>query len=134
MYTTELFSIAENKLYGYAHDSTLVAVVPSPAERVAVTESRNHDLYWVIVWCDPWQMQLNAGKTKTMIVSRSCIVQVSRSSTVNPIHSGWICAEGMDLVILGVTFDAKMTYEKHLPSVSSTAGKRIGIMRTSCIS
>ena len=44
LYTAELFSIVENKLYGYADDSTLVAVVPSPAERVAVTESRNHDL------------------------------------------------------------------------------------------
>ena len=29
LYTAELFSIVENKLYGYADDSTLVAVVPS---------------------------------------------------------------------------------------------------------
>ena len=36
--TAELFSIVENKLYGYADDSTLVAVVPSPGERVAVSE------------------------------------------------------------------------------------------------
>ena len=33
-YTAELFSIVENKLYGYADDSTLVAVVLSPGERV----------------------------------------------------------------------------------------------------
>ena len=39
LYTAELFSIVENKLYGYAGDSTLVAVVPSPGERVAVSES-----------------------------------------------------------------------------------------------
>ena len=31
LYTSELFSILENKLIGYADDSTLVAVVPSPA-------------------------------------------------------------------------------------------------------
>ena len=36
LYTAELFSIVENKLYGYADGSTLVAVVPSPGERVAV--------------------------------------------------------------------------------------------------
>ena len=30
LYTVELFSILINKLYGYADDSTLVAVVPSP--------------------------------------------------------------------------------------------------------
>ena len=39
LYIAELFSIVENKLNGYADDSTLVAVVPSPTQRVAVTES-----------------------------------------------------------------------------------------------
>ena len=40
LYTAELFSIVENMFYGYADDSILVAVVPSPGERVAVSESR----------------------------------------------------------------------------------------------
>ena len=52
LYTAELFSIMENKFYGYADDSTLVAVVPSPGERVAVSESMNRDLNRVSVWCD----------------------------------------------------------------------------------
>ena len=30
LYTSEFFSILENKLIGYADDSTLIAVVPSP--------------------------------------------------------------------------------------------------------
>ena len=37
LYTAELFSVVENRLYGYTDDSTLVAVVPSPSERVAVS-------------------------------------------------------------------------------------------------
>ena len=41
----------ENKLYGYADDSTLVAVVP-PRERVAVSESMNRDINKVSVWCN----------------------------------------------------------------------------------
>ena len=49
LYTAELFSIVENKLYGYANDSTLVAVVPSSGERVAVSESMNRDLNRVSV-------------------------------------------------------------------------------------
>ena len=36
LYTTDLFSILKNKLIGYADDSTLMAVVPSPGVRVAV--------------------------------------------------------------------------------------------------
>ena len=44
VYTAKLFFIVENKLYGYADDSTLVGVVPCPGERVAVSESMNRDL------------------------------------------------------------------------------------------
>ena len=39
LYTSELFSILENKLIGYADDSTVMAVLPSPGVRVAVAES-----------------------------------------------------------------------------------------------
>ena len=63
LYTAELFSIVENKLCGYADDSTLVAVVPSPGERVAVSEFMNRDLNTVSVWCNLWGMKLNRSKT-----------------------------------------------------------------------
>ena len=71
LYTSELFSILENKLIGYTDDSTLMAVVPSPGIRVAVAEPLIHDLGRVSEWCDLWGMKLNVSKTKTMIVSRS---------------------------------------------------------------
>ena len=71
LYTSELFSILENKLIGYADDSTLMAVVPSPGVRVGVAESLIRDLGRVSEWCDLWGMKLNASNTKTMIVSRS---------------------------------------------------------------
>ena len=72
LYTSELFSILENELIGYADDSTLVAVVPYPDVRVAVAESLNRDLSSVSDLCNLWGMKLNSSKTKTMIVSRSC--------------------------------------------------------------
>ena len=71
LYTSELFSILENKLIGYADDSTLIAVVRSPGVRVTVAESLNHDLARVNAWCDLWGMKLNASKAKSIIVSRS---------------------------------------------------------------
>ena len=52
LYTSVIFSISENKLIGYADDSTLMAVVPSPGIRVAVAESLIHDLGRVSEWCD----------------------------------------------------------------------------------
>ena len=71
LYTSELFSILEKKLIGYADDSTLIVVVPSPSSRVAVAESLSSDLVKVSEWFDLWGMKLNASKTKTLIDSRS---------------------------------------------------------------
>ena len=71
LYTSELFYILENKLIGYADNSALLAVVPYPGVRVAVAESLIRDLGRVSEWCDLWGMELNATKTKTMIVSWS---------------------------------------------------------------
>ena len=39
--------------------------------------------------------------------------------------------ESVDLDILEVTFDSKMTFEKHLRSVSKAASQRLGILRKS---
>ena len=44
LYTSELFSILYNKLIGYAGDSTLMAVMPSPGIRVTIAESQIRDL------------------------------------------------------------------------------------------
>ena len=100
LYTSELFSILKNKLIGYADDSTLMAVVPSPSVRVAVAESMIRDIGRVSEWCDLWGMKLNASKIKTMIAWRS--------STMHPQSllltiGRTVLKESDDLVILGVT-------------------------------
>ena len=44
---------------------------------------------------------------------------------------GTLLKESDNLVILGVTFDLKMTFEKHLRSVSRAASQRLGILKKS---
>ena len=111
--TPLFFSIIENKLIGYADDSTLIAVVPSPGVGVTVAESLRHDVE-VSEWCGLLVMKLNASKTKTMIVSRSRTMHPqSPSLTI----VGTVLKKSDDLVILGMTFDFKITFEKHLRSV-----------------
>ena len=68
LYTSDIFFSLENKLIGYADDSTLTAVLSSPGVRVTVAESLIRDLVRVSEWCDLWGMKLNPSKTKTMIV------------------------------------------------------------------
>ena len=92
-----------------------MAAVPSPTVRVTVSESQIRDLGRVSEWCDLWGMKLNASKIKTMIVSRLRIMHPQ----LPPLIIGrTVLKESDDLVILGVTFDFKMTFEKHLRSVS----------------
>ena len=126
LHSSELFYILENKLIGYADDSTLMAALPSPGVRVAVAESLIRDLGRVSEWCDLWGMKFNASKAKTMIVSRSRRMHPqSPPSTIG----GTVLTESDDLVILGVTFDSKMSFEKHLRSVSKAASQRLCILR-----
>ena len=42
--------------------------------------------------------------------------------------AGTVLKDSNDLVILGVTFDSKMTFENHLRSVSRAASQRLGIL------
>ena len=105
-----------------------MAVAISPGVRVAVAESMVRDLGRVSEWCNLWGMKLNASKTKTMIVSRSRTMHLqSPRLTIG----GTVLKKSNDLVILGVTFDSKMTFEKHLRSVSRAASQRLGILRKS---
>ena len=75
-------------------------------------------------------MKLNERKTKTIIVFRSCTMH----SQLPPLSiGGTVLKESDDLVILGVTFDFKMIFEKHLCSVSRAASQRLGILRKSSL-
>ena len=96
LYTSEIFSILENKLIGYADDSTLMAVVPSPGVRVAVAESLIRDFGWVSKWCDLWGMKLNASKTKTHSLKVSHMHHQPLLLTIG----GTVQKESDDLVIL----------------------------------
>ena len=65
-------------------------------------------------------MKFNASKTKTMIVSRSRTMHPqSPPLTID----GTVLKESDDLIILGVTFDSKMTFEKHLRPDSRAASQ-----------
>ena len=128
LYTSKLFSILENKHIGYADDSTLIAVAPSPGVGVTIAESLIRVLGRVSEWCDIGIMKLNASKTKTMIVSMSHTMHLqSPPLTIG----GTVLKESGDLVILGVTFDSKMTFEKHLRLVSRATSQRLGILKKS---
>ena len=94
--------------------------MPSPGLRVGTTgllrvglraESLRRDLVKVNEWCDLWGMKLNTSRTKTMIVSMSRTMH-PQSPTLT--IGGTVLKESDDLVILGVTFNSKMTLGRRI--------------------
>ena len=87
LFTSEFFSILEHKLIGYADDSTLIAVVPSPGVRVTVAESLIRDLGRDSEWCDLWGMRLNQDYDSLQVTHNA--------SPVTPTNYWKNCAEGV---------------------------------------
>ena len=122
LYTSEMFELVENRLYAYADDSTLLAVVRKPADKPAVAASLNRDLARIGVV----HMMLNQNTTKALVVSRS--------RTVNPPYGDLrlsgvsICASPI-LDILGEKFDSRLTFEDHVRVIVSRVSQRIGVLR-----
>ena len=78
LYTNEMFELNENRLFAYADDSTLLAVVCKPADRPAVAASLNTDFARIREWSNHWCMILDPNKIKALVISRS--------RTVSPPH------------------------------------------------
>ena len=108
-----------------------MAVLPSPVVRVTVAVP------------DPWPWQgsgvvwsLGNDQDWDSLQSFPKIGIVSRPRTMHPQSptvtiGGTVLNESYDLTILGVTFDSKMTFGKHLTLDSRAASQRLGILRKS---
>ena len=126
IYTSEMFELVQNRLYTYADDTTLLAVVRKPADRPAVAASINRDLAKIQEWCNYWCIIMNPNKTKALVVSRS--------RTVHPPHGDLVLSvvsisASPNLDILGVKLDSRLTFEDHVRGIVSSVSQRICILR-----
>ena len=118
-----MFELVENRLYAYADDSTLLAVVRNPADRPAVAASLNRDLARTEEWFNHLCMILIPNKTNALVVSRYM--------TVNP-HHGDLVLSGVSICaspkidIIGVKFDSRLSFGD---LVSGIVSQRIRILR-----
>ena len=69
------------------------------------------------------QFRLQITRLAALSEPQTCDLRNARPTHCLCGHSGY---KSDDLVILGVTFDSKMTFEKHLRSVSRAASHRLG--------
>ena len=125
LYTSEMFELVENKLFA-SDDSTLLAVVRKPADRPAVSAFFNRDLARIQNWCNHWCMTTGSWQTKALVVSRSRTVSPPHGDLVLP---GVFIRANLNLDILSVKFDRKLTPEAYVRGIVSRVSKTIGILR-----
>ena len=121
LYASEMFELVVNRLFEYADDSTLLAVVHKPADRPAVAASLNMDLARIQEWCKI----LNPNKTNSSVVRRSRL----NSPHGDFILSGVSIQDSPNLNILGVKVDSQLTFKDHVRGIVSHVSQRIGVLR-----
>ena len=119
----EVFELVENRLYAYADDSTLPAVVRKPSDRPAVAASLNRDLARIQQWCNHCYIILNPNKIKALVVSRSRTVN-SPMVTLSCLGFPFAIPRHSWLEV-----DNKLTFEDHVCAIVSRVSQRICIFR-----
>ena len=112
--TSKMFQLVENRLFAYADDSTILAVVRKPAVRPAVAAFLNRDMARIQEWCNHWSMILNPNKTKALVASRSRTVSLPHGDLVLSVVS---IRASPNLDILHVKFDSKLTFEENVRGI-----------------
>ena len=123
VFIDDLGNVCQNELYLYADDSTLYAPVRSPDERDKVTASLNRDLGEIKAWVDKWKVTFESTKCKATVLSRK-----RHPFSPNPFFSGYNLPLQNQLDILGVTFDSRLVWSRHLSKISETAVQRLAAL------
>ena len=124
VFIDDLVDECENELLLYADDSTLYSPVDSVNNRSTVVDSLNRDLIRIKTWADRWKVIFEPTKCHAMIISRK-----RKPFQCNLYYNENVIPIENELKILGVTFDSKLTWNKHLSNVSGRAGQKLGALR-----
>ena len=123
VFIDDLVDACENDLYLFADDSNLSAPIKS-GDCNTVEASLNRDLQRMKAWADKWKITFEPSKCKTMVMSRK-----RTPSKLNLFFGNYKLTENNTLEILGVTFDSKLVWSKHISTIATRAGQRLGALR-----
>jgi hypothetical protein len=124
VFIDDLADECENELYLYADYSTLYAEIRSSVDSVKQTASLNRDLHLMKMWADKRKVTFEPSKCKSMTISRK-----RNPSTLDLYFGDCKLVEKVELEILGVTVDSKLTWVKHISKTTARAGQKLGALR-----
>ena len=124
VFIDDLVDVCQNELFLYADDSTLFAPIRTSDNIDTVAASLNRDLSKMKEWAERWKVTFEPTKCKTMVLSRK------RTPSKPDLYFGDCKLPTVnELEILGVTIDSKLTWSKHLSTISTRAGQKLGALR-----
>ena len=105
----------------FADDITLT-IGFSHGEEDTVTSSLNAILERIQAWGRRWQVSFAPHKTQLLVVSRT-------QHDIRPTFNGMPLTPQREMKVLGVTYDAKLTFRSHIEQLARTAAGQLASLR-----
>ena len=121
IFIDDLVQECENEMFLFADDSTLFGKVDARTKPQDAADSINRDLMKIKSWADSWKVVFEPAKCQAMVISHKRM-----PSTCELYYGDTPISLTNKLKILGVTFDPKIAWNKHVLNVSERAGQKLG--------
>lgn len=115
----------QSKLVAFADD--LVLMTAGETKQVAEMYA-NTDLKQIEDWSKQYKLQFNNGKSKTLLISRK---RKEEKSSISVYINNRIIEQVQQLKYLGILFDNKLKFDKHIKQVSEKCIKLINALAKS---
>lgn len=78
-------------------------------------------------WGNEWRIKFEPSKSQAMTVSRKSVNSTWKFSPIS--FDGNIVPEDMEINLLGITIDSRLTYKTHVQRVATKGKQRLGMLR-----
>lgn len=126
IFINDLPDVTSNPLHLFADDSTVHAQLPSgplTEAREETAAALNSDLAKIDAWGEQWLVAFNATKTTQLIISRRSDQNFPASHFQRTELSF-----ASDMKLLGISFDGKLSLDKHVHDKLRIASRMIGML------
>lgn len=122
LYTNDSPDVHDDAQLSSYVDDTAAAAQAATAEEVSA--KLNRALNALHQWLQKWRLEVNASKSQVIFF------HPNRQITPPPVYiNGEIIPRVTELTHLGVTYDSRLNFEKHIENKLKTAKQRLGMLR-----
>eukprot|EP00117_Sycon_ciliatum_P006569 scpid70576/ scgid6250/ Probable RNA-directed DNA polymerase from transposon X-element; Reverse transcriptase len=118
----------ETRLSSFADDTTLYSLIRMQDNMHDMTAALQSSLKRLEEWGERWRIRFEPSKSQQLLMTTK-----ATHPAVPDIKFGGIAVpEANTIKLLGVTFDAKLSFRDHLHSIATRGCQRLGVLRRAC--